>query len=393
MLLIQNGDVYSPKHLGVRDLLISEGKIISVLLPSAHTASLVEALRAVDSDLEVLDAKGCRLTPGIIDRHVHFNGAGGEGGPRFRTPPMQLSAFIRAGVTSAVGLLGTDGTCRSLRELLMKARALDDEGITTWMLTGSYGVPSATLTGDVKSDICLIDKVIGLKLSLSDHRSSHPSVEELRRAVSDARVGGILAGKSGIVCVHMGSEKTSLAPLLAAIEGTDVPIAQFAPTHITRCKPLLQDSAAFAKRGGGVDITAETQSVPIFGVSTRDAILTLLDQGAPPDRITLSSDGNGSMPVFDEHGKMTGMAVGSIKTVLETLLSLWDDPAFDRETVLSFATSNVADHLSLKGKGRVEKGADADILAIDQENTLFHVVAKGKVMMRAGTVLHKGTFE
>ena len=45
-------------------------------------------------------------------------------------------------------------------------------------------------------DLCLIDKVIGLKIALSDHRSAHPTVDELRRAVSEARVGGMLTGKA-----------------------------------------------------------------------------------------------------------------------------------------------------------------------------------------------------
>ncbi|MDR2522721.1 MAG: beta-aspartyl-peptidase [Synergistaceae bacterium] len=389
MLWIQNGNVYAPKALGVCDILAAERKIAGIFPQGTLNA---EVLRVIDPELSILDARGRPVVPGIVDRHVHFNGAGGEGGPRFRTPPLQLSAFIEAGVTSAVGLLGTDGTCRSLRELLMKARGLEDEGISTWIYTGSYSVPSVTLTGDVMSDICLIDKVIGLKMAISDHRSSHPSAEEIRRAVSDARTGGILSGKCGVVCVHMGSEKTSLTPLLQAIEDTDIPLTQYGPTHITRCESLLRESAAFGKRGGNLDVTAETEKDPIFGKSTRQALRFLLDGGVPPERITLSSDGNGSMPVFDEQGKMTGMAVGSISTVLETLLSLWDDPELGGQTILGMCTSNAASQLGLKGKGQLEKGADADLLVLGDKK-LLHVVAKGQVLMRDGAVLKRGTFE
>jgi beta-aspartyl-dipeptidase (metallo-type) len=389
MLWIKNGELHAPKALGVCDILATEGKIAGIF-PVGHLKP--EMLQVIDPDYVTLDASSCQVIPGIIDRHVHFNGAGGEGGPRYRTPPLQLSSFIKAGVTSAVGILGTDGTCRSLRELLMKARGLEEEGISTWILTGSYSIPSGTLTGGVMSDLCLIDKVIGLKMALSDHRSSHPSIEEIRRAVSDTRTGGILSGKSGVVCVHMGSEKTSLVPLIEAIENTDVPLTQFSPTHITRCDALLQDSIAFGKRGGNLDITAETQETPIFGKSTRKSLQVLLDGGVAPERITLSSDGNGSMPLFNEQGKMVGMAIGSISTVLESLLALWDDSAFDREAILGMCTSNVADQLGLKGKGRVEKGADADILVLNQKK-LHHVVARGQVMMQDGVLLKKGTFE
>jgi beta-aspartyl-dipeptidase (metallo-type) len=391
MLWIQNGSIYAPKALGVCDILVMEGKITAIF----PTGTLKpEVLQAIDSEFAVLDAGGCLIIPGIVDRHVHFNGAGGEGGPRFRTPPLQLSSFIRAGVTSAVGMLGTDGTSRSLRELLAKARGLEDEGISTWILTGSYSIPSTTLTGGVMSDLCLIDKVIGLKMAISDHRSSHPSVEEIRQAVSDARTGGILSGKSGVVCVHMGSEKTSLTPLLEAIENTDVPLTQFGPTHIARCEPLLREAMVFGKRGGTLDVTAETEKDPILGISMHRTLRTLLDSGTDPERITLSSDGNGSMPVFDERGRMVRMAIGSISTVLETLIALWDDPDLGGETILRMCTSNVADQLGLKGKGRIEKGADADILALDgRDKKLRHVVAKGQVMMQDGIVLKKGTFE
>lgn len=391
MLLIRNGDLYAPKKKGICDLLVIEGKIAGVM-PSGNDAFPEKALRAIDPGLITLDVGGCRVIPGIIDRHVHFNGAGGEGGPAHRTPPLQLSSFIRAGVTSAVGMLGTDGTCRSLRELLMKARGLEAEGISTWILTGSYGVPSVTLTGGVMDDLCLIDKVIGLKMALSDHRSSHPSVEEIRRAASNARTGGILAGKSGIVCVHMGSEKTSLASLLEAIRDTDVPLTQFAPTHVSRSDALLADSVAFGKLGGNLDVTAAPESKPTLGMSTRRAVKTLLDGGVAPERITLSSDGNGSMPRFDAQGKLVGLGIGPITAVLDSILELWDDPEFSAEALLGMGTSHVADQLDLRSKGRLEKGMDADILVLDK-GTLRHVVARGQLMMQDGALLKKGTFE
>ncbi|MDR2175461.1 MAG: beta-aspartyl-peptidase [Synergistaceae bacterium] len=400
MLWIKNGDVYAPKALGLHDILVSEGKTAGLFPPETLTA---EQLGKIDPDFLTLEADGCPVIPGIIDRHVHFNGAGGEGGPMYRTPPLQLSSFIRAGVTSAVGMLGTDGTCRSLRELLMKARGLEAEGISTWILTGSYGIPSATLTGGVMSDICLIDKVIGLKMALSDHRGSHPSADEIRRAVSDARTGGMLAGKSGLVCVHMGTEATAYGPLLEALEKTDVPLSQFAPTHVSRCEALLKDSVGYGKRGGYLDITAESDDnlddkpddTPRCEPSTRDAIRFLLAAGVPSRRITLSSDGNGSMPRFDERGNFAGMGIGGIDAVLWTILSLWDE---NRETILAMGTSNVAEHLGLKGKGCIGKDADADILVLAKSGgrpawKLRHVVARGQVMMKDEIVVKNGTFE
>lgn len=392
LLLIENADLFSPAPLGPRTVSVVGGKI-SGIHPAGSAKDLRLHLERLCPKVTVLDAEGGKVLPGIIDRHVHFNGAGGEGGPRYRTPPLQLSAFIRAGVTSAVGLTGTDGTCRGLRDLLMKARGLEEEGLSTWILTGSYALPSPTLTGGVMDDLCLIDKVIGLKIALSDHRSAHPTVDELRRAVSEARVGGMLAGKAGTVCVHMGSEAPAFEPLLAAVDGTDIPLAQFAPTHVSRSEALLEKAVEYGLRGGNLDLTAAPGEKPVFGIPTHRAVKHLLSGGVCPERITLSSDGNGSMPRFDAEGKLTGMGIGPIESVLDCILELMEDPEVGPEKAIGMATSHVADQLSLPNKGRIERGRDADILVLDDRNALRHVVAKGRVMMKDGSVSVRGTFE
>jgi beta-aspartyl-dipeptidase (metallo-type) len=390
MLLIRNADLYAPEPLGSRDVLIAAGRILAVRpageIDPPHLSSLDETFR-------MIDAEGALTMPGIIDRHVHFNGAGGEGGPSYRTPPLQLSSFVKAGVTSVVGLLGTDGTCRALPELLMKAKGLEEEGISTWILTGSYGLPSPTLTGTVQRDLCLIDKVIGLKLALADHRSSHPSVEEIRRSVSEVRTGGILSGKAGFLCVHMGSEPEGLAPLLRAIEGTDIPITQFAPTHVSRNETLLADAADFGRRGGYLDVTAAPGKMPLFGMGTSVAVDRLLSSGVDPKNITLSSDGNGSMPSFNEKGEMTGLRVGPLDSVFESVAEMLHDGELSREQILSFVTANPADHLKLPRKGRIRPGCDGDLLVLGGDYRLRTVVAKGRVLMDGGDVIVKGTFE
>jgi beta-aspartyl-dipeptidase (metallo-type) len=390
MLLIRNADLYDPEPRGLSDIVISAGLILAVC-PSGEIPPA--SFSFAGEELRVVDAGGDLVMPGIIDRHVHFNGAGGEGGPANRTPPLQLSSFVKAGVTSAVGMLGTDGTCRALEDLLMKARGLEEEGISTWILTGSYGIPSPTLTGNVRRDLYLIDKVIGLKLAVSDHRSSHPSIEEIRRAVSDVRVGGILSGKAGCLCVHMGSEATGLTPLLEAIEGTDIPITQFAPTHISRCESLVKQSVEFGKRGGYLDITAAPGKNPIFGLSTSKVVSGLLENGVPASNITLSSDGNGSMPSFNEKGEMTGLKIGPLDSVFRTVAGMLGTKEFPRSTVISMVTSNPADHLKLPRKGRVCPGCDGDLLVLDGDFNLRYVAAKGRLLMEEGEVTVRGTFE
>src|SRR5699024_8762235 len=143
-------------------------------------------------------------TPGFVDQHVHLTGGGGEGSFHTRAPEARLSELIAGGVTTVVGLLGTDGITRSVENLLAKVKALREEGITAYCLTGSYGWPSVTVTGDLRKDIVFVEEILGLKLAVSDHRAPNISVEDLIRAASDVRVAGMLSGKAGILTLHMG---------------------------------------------------------------------------------------------------------------------------------------------------------------------------------------------
>ena len=136
--LIQNADVYAPRHLGMRDVLLEGGKI-ALIAPCGEIPSRFPTLQTVD-------AAGKPLVPGFIDLHVHITGGGGEDGFSSRAPESRLTDFTTAGVTTAVGLLGTDGIARSLETLYAKAHALTEEGMDCYMLTGAYGYPSPPST-------------------------------------------------------------------------------------------------------------------------------------------------------------------------------------------------------------------------------------------------------
>ena len=374
-VLLRNADLYTPKHAGYMDILILGGKI----------AAIGQKLDVNIPNLMTIDLEGLVTAPGIIDHHNHFNGAGGEGGYNFRTPPAQLSTFIKAGVTSTIGLLGTDGYSRSLEELLQKARALEIEGISTWIYTGSYQVPGPTITGTVSKDIMLLDKVIGCKMALSDHRSSHPSVEMIRSLVSEVRVAGMLAGKRGVVCVHMGSEAEGLNPLRAALKNTDIPLTQFMPTHISRCEALITDSIAWIKAGGIADLTA--------GEDTPATLDKFLANEVNLDNVCFSSDGNGSMPKFNPAGDFIGVSVGETSTILQVIAACAKEKVTSLENLFACASTNPATWLSLPNKGKIEVGYDGDIIMLTKDLKLCSLMAKGRMMMRKGEILVKGTFE
>ena len=240
MLLIRNATVYTPAPAGRCDVLIAGGRVVWV----------EPEIRIDPRYCEAIDASDYLAVPGFIDSHVHMTGGGGEGGYATRTPELPFSDAIRGGVTTVVGCLGTDGVTRSLAGLLAKARALDEEGMTAFMLTGYYAVPVQTLTGSIERDLLFVDKIVGVgEIALSDHRSTQPTFDEFLRLASEARRGGILSGKAGVVNVHMGDGRRGLDYLRRAVAETEIPIKQFVPTHINRNPSLFEEGIAYARCG------------------------------------------------------------------------------------------------------------------------------------------------
>lgn len=380
-ILIKKGEVYTPNFQGQNDVLIINDKIFLVRenIPKEDIP---------DNDLNIINASGKLVLPGFIDQHVHFNGAGGEGGPEYRTAPLQFNRFIKAGITTAIGLLGTDGIARSLKALFQKARGLERKGISTWMYTGSYQVPPPTLTGSVKSDILLINKVIGIKTAISDHRSSHPTIEDLTKLTSSARVGGLLAGKPGVVHIHMGSEGPGLTPIINIIEDTDIPIEQFAPTHLTRNTDVFNDAIAFGNKGGYVDLTAKgALGDPNDPLNPSNAVNTLLEENVPVEKITMSTDGGGSLPKFNAKGELESVSTAPVSSLLEEFKKLIQRENISTEHAIRIVSTNIAQHLGLKQKGMIKSGNDADILLIEKNTLeLESVIAKGKLLLHNGRV-------
>ncbi|MBA2875881.1 amidohydrolase family protein [Thermaerobacillus caldiproteolyticus] len=164
------------------------------------------------------------LFPGFIDSHIHIIGGGGEGGDKTRTPELTLTGAT-AGMTTIVGVIGTDGTTRTMPDLIAKAHALEEEGISCYVHTGSYQVPVKMLTEKIEDDLILIDNIIDVgEIAIADHRSSQPTWQEMTKIAAAARIGGLLSGKAGIVNVHVGDSQSKLKVLEEVVEYTDIPI-------------------------------------------------------------------------------------------------------------------------------------------------------------------------
>ncbi len=372
-ILIKNADLYTPDHLGRRDLIICNDKIVKI---APYIDFEWEGLR-------VIDAAGRKMIPGLIDQHVHITGGGGESSFKSRAPEVTLADLVESGVTTVVGLLGTDSRTRSVRNVVAKAKALNEEGVTAYCLTGAYEYPSPTLTGSVTDDIVYIKEVIGVKIAISDHRSSNINAEELARLATQARLAGLESGKVGEVHMHMGNGKKGLSDVFTIVEETEIPIKHFRPTHIQK---VLEDGIKFANMGGYIDFTSGSPA------AAAAAIAKALPQ-VPFDRVTLSSDSNGSMPKWNEKNELIGIEVAKMTTLFDCIKILMQEYDVPMEQALALVTRNVAQALEIApAKGCIAEGSDADLILLNEDLTFHTVMARGRIMMEEGIVKEKGYY-
>jgi beta-aspartyl-dipeptidase (metallo-type) len=389
VLLLRNADTYAPHPLGLQSLLIGGGRILWMgrgnelpALPAALAAHTTE-----------LDLGGLRLLSGLIDGHVHVTGGGGEAGFRTRVPAVPLSRYTLAGVTTVVGLLGTDDVTRGPRDLLAQVYALREEGLNAYGYAGGYHVPLTTLTASVRSDLVLLEPLLGIgELAISDHRSSQPTFDEILRLAADAHVAGLMTGKAGILHLHLGDGPRGLEFVRRALRESELPARVFNPTHVNRRKALFAEAVELARAGCVIDLTAFPVEEGEDAYTAAEGLQRYLAAGAPADRVTVSSDAGGCLPCFDDEGRVCSMDVGSSGALLDTLRTLLAD-GVPLATALPAFTANPARLLRLAGKGRIEMGADADLIALDATGAAHTVIIRGDIHVRDGQAVRRGTFE
>ncbi|HIG8362986.1 Isoaspartyl dipeptidase [Klebsiella oxytoca] len=374
--LLTNARVFSPTDLGLCSLLICADRIVAV----------EKDILSFDKVTEVIDCGGKLVMPGIIDQHVHLTGGGGEAGFASRTPAVKLNDLFQAGITTVVGVLGTDAISRSPRDLYAKMQSLNIEGIRAFMHTGAYAVPSPTITRSIRDDLTFIPSILGVKIALADHRGSYPSFQELLRIVSDIRVASLLAGKKGLLHVHLGNLPEGMSQLTALCEA-GIPVHHISPTHVARTEALFEQAIAFALRGGHIDITSGGSRF----MPQEQAIRNALEAQVPADRITISSDGNGSVPRFNAQGVVEGLSAAPVAGNI-SLLPRLIDAGIPVDQAVAMMTVNVANSLGISG-GKLSPGERADICVLNDDLSLSHLFAAGKQVIRNGESLVTGNFE
>ncbi len=286
-----------------------------------------------------------------------------------------MSDLINCGTTTVVGLLGTDGFVKLLPDLYAKTMSLRMNGISAYMLTGFYGLPTPTITDCIANDLIFIDPIIGCKIAICDDRSAFPSEKDLIQIISQVRLGGFTSAKKGVMHVHLGALPEGMQVLIDIAKKYPSLINYISPTHVIRTEPLFEQAIQFAKMGGMIDITTGgTQYVEPY-----KAVLYVLEKGVPLSNITFSSDGNGGVRKVDPITGEETYTLAPLHRNLEQVIKLINEANFSPSEAFKLITENSAKTMNLKLKGEIKEGNDADLcflMKITKESLLILLVKK-----------------
>lgn len=365
LILIENGDVYAPESLGVNSVLIAFDKIMQIGDVDRR------AIESLGVEIDVVDATGCFVTPGLIDPHEHLLGGSGEKGFATQTPEIYPSEIVSAGITTVVGCLGVDTTMKTMAGLLAKAKALKEEGVSAFVWSGGYDVPPSSISDSVRNDIMFIEEVIGAgEIAIADERSTDHVPHELARLVIDTHNGGMLSNKAGITHFHVGNGKERLKSLMNILNEFPVEPDWIYPTHITRSKELMKEAITLAKKGAHVDIDTVNKDLPKW-------LKFYLDNNGLPEKLTVSTDASITSP----------------QNLIDQIRACVLEHKFPLAQVLALATKNTAEVLKLNKKGLVETGKDADLVLLRKKDLeIKDVFAAGRRLIKNGRLNFKEKF-
>lgn len=376
MILLKNCLLNS----SLKDIIIINNKIVKI------GEIREECLKHIFEDATIIDIKGKRVIPGYIDNHVHIIGGGGENGFSSRVPEITISSIVSNGVTTLVGVLGTDSVTRTIENLVAKTKALNEEGITAYCLTGAYEYPSPTITGKIQDDIAFIREIIGVKIAISDHRCYNPNKEDLIKLMSETRVAGLISGKKATVNFHVGWGKENMDKILGILDKTNIPLELVRPTHISNTDKNFKQALKLGKKGGFIDITAGKDLE-----RTTQYILKVIKNGLI-NNLTMSSDANGSVPNWKD-GKCIGISAHTMNGLHQVVKKLVLEHNIAIEDAIKILTINPAKALGLENKGSIEENKDADIIILDDDFNIDTVIALGKIVYQDKEVKVKGKYE
>lgn len=173
---------------------------------------------------------------------------------------------------------------------------------------------------------------------------------------------------------------------------TELPPRTLNPTHCNRNTALFEQACSITHTGITIDVTAFPKSDNKDEYSAAEAFKIYREKNLDNSKFTVSSDGGGCIPHFDKQGELLHLDYGRCELLSATLKELLDDGIPENEVLPAF-TSNVATLLKLHQKGTIAVGNDADLVILDENNTVDSVMALGQWHQKNKHTIKRGSFE
>lgn len=345
MILLKNCDLYSPKPIGVVDILIDNG-------------SIVEIGKNIKNDCEIFDCQNKIVCPCFVDGHEHIS----------YTSCYEPQDIINSGVGCVVGVLASEYDETYTKELINKTNELKTlHNIESYCLAGSKNCI-------YDSSKYIIDNkcVVGIKTALYTPYRPKPnlSYEKLKADAVKTYNAGIKAKKNVQVHIHLDHpfpknqqpdiENINLGKLDnlhwidKIVQETKIPYSIFKLTHAQKYyKRILE----YANKGVYLDFTA-------FAGSYDNRFNNLLDSiksgEIDKSKISISSDLGILSTETNLKKKETPI------TLLNTIQKLVLEKGVDLELSLSMVTINALAPIENKIE-LLYVGSNYPILILDEK--------------------------
>ncbi|MEV7231333.1 amidohydrolase family protein [Polymorphospora sp. NPDC051019] len=391
--ILRGGTVLTPRPAGTGDVVITGRDILEVgpTGPASGPAPLPGAT--------VVDCAGLLVVPGVVDGHLHVLGGGGGSGYHTRIPELPADVIVEAGTTTCVGMPGVDPITRNPEALLARTYALPVTGPRARAMAGGFHWPPPTATGSVLRDLHLLPHLVGVKIALYEHRATAPGPAELARLLRELEWAAGATGKGCLLHVHLGTGAGDPDLLPRALDESGADPRRLQVTHANYTTGTLALATRLGGLGCWVDVNPLINPDRIAGaVAPVDAVAALLAGGIPADRLTLSSDGNASVPPTLPDGTTEPFAYRV--ELLPTVRALTAAGVLDLPDALALVTANPAAALRLDGDGpagpgglgTLRAGGPADIAVLDPDLRVRHVFRDGEHLVRDGRAVAPDPF-
>ena len=138
------------------------------------------------------------------------------------------------------------------------------------------------------------------------------------------------------------------------------------------------------KMGGYADFTAGDDGLDAIDYAIKNA---------PFDKITLSSDSNGSVPIWSKDKELLGIGAAKITELFDTIKALSHNYGYGLGEMIKLASTNAAKALEIDHiTGEIKEGLSMDLMALDDNDNIDTVISKSIVEMKDKKVLRKTNF-